>query len=161
METTSLCILPRLRACSNDRSLLNCKGKYTKSELDSGVYTGFSVTPLQLAPKFMNCSRRFIMAAGKHTGWPYYLMALNINLLLLTLLLKVFWVLIYTVLWIFGFFASRVFIFNLIGDPGHCFLYPVFAESMVQKQKTGIFERGLHTDSVTAMDTVWQPFSCA
>lgn len=38
METTSLCILPRLRACSNDRSLLNCKGKYTKSELDSGVY---------------------------------------------------------------------------------------------------------------------------
>lgn len=66
METTSLCILPRLKACSNDRSLLNCKGKYTKSELDSGVYTGFSVTPLQLAPKFMNCSRRFIMAAGKH-----------------------------------------------------------------------------------------------
>lgn len=159
METTSLCILPRLKACSNDRSLLNCKGKYTKSELDSGVYTGFSVTPLQLAPKFMNCSRRFIMAAGKHrlALLPYGFE----HQFTLTLLLKVFWVLIYTVLWIFGFFASRGFIFNLIGDPGHWFLYPVFAESMVQKQKTGIFERGLHTASVTAMGTVQQPFSYA
>lgn len=79
MEKISLSILPRLRARSNDRSLLNCTGKYTKSELDSGVNTGFSVTPLQLAPKFMNCSRRFIMTTGKHTGWPCYLMALNIN----------------------------------------------------------------------------------
>lgn len=90
------------------------------------------------------------MAARNHTGRPCYLRAPNINLILTHSTFEGLLSFVSNTVQSFGFFALQGFIFSLICGPGQWFLYCLLAETVTQKQRTGVFERGLQIAGVTA-----------
>lgn len=138
--TVCLCIYEGLKAHSSDKPLLNCKGKYTKSELGSDVSTGLCVPP---SATVSNVHALHHIYDG---SWDPYRLALlpydfehqfNSCLLCFCRSSEI------------SFKCCPGFLGSLnsealfsVSQMSPAVNFPtVFAEIMVQKQRTGIFER--------------------